>query len=74
MIPGFLFNDDSTISYIKLIKFIKRKIWRLWLLYFKWNAIFTILNNVFIRMNLYTDNANYDTAFPSIQNSSSINC
>ncbi len=54
---GFFYRDTTSDSIGNLQCFILRKIKQLWLPYFIWNTIFVLLNNIFIKINIYTDNA-----------------
>lgn len=53
---GFVFKDYNSDSIKNVWKFIKRKIKLLWFPYFVANAVFTLLNNFFIDINVYTNN------------------
>ena len=53
---GFLFKDSSSDNFSNVLRLVKSKIKHLWFPYFVWSTIFTLLNNVFIRINIYTDN------------------
>lgn len=53
---GYLFNEKHSNNFQAFINFAKRKFKSLWFPYVLWIAIFTILNNFFIKINIYTDN------------------
>lgn len=55
MISGYLFNDKYTYSSQMIQKFIKEKIKKIWLPYFTWSVIFVCVNNVFLRLHIYSD-------------------
>lgn len=53
---GYLFNEKYSDNLKSVIRFIGRKFKSLWFPYVLWTTIFTLLNNVLIRCNIYTDN------------------
>lgn len=53
---GFFYKNSSSDSLQGMIELIIRKMKQLWIPYFVWNMIFTILNNLFITINIYTSN------------------
>ncbi len=53
---GYCFNVSKSDSYDSMLKFIKSKFKTLWFPYVLWTTIFSLLNNLFIRINVYTDN------------------
>lgn len=53
---GFFFKDSSSDSIKSVISLIIKKLKLLWLPYFVWNMVYTLLNNFFIKINFYTDN------------------
>jgi fucose 4-O-acetylase-like acetyltransferase len=53
---GYFYKDESSDSIKSVICFVKRKMKKLWFPYFGWNAVFILANNLFIKMNIYTDN------------------
>lgn len=63
IISGYLFNSISVISGKDLFNFYFRKIKSLWWTYFSWNTIFILLNNVFIKINIYTDNPGIEDTY-----------
>ena len=63
MISGYLFNLSSIKSKNDLFKFYLRKIKSLWGTYFLWNMIFVLLNNVFIKIHIYTDNIELENTY-----------
>ena len=56
-VSGYFFKDKYSNSIKAVLRFALKKIRRLWFPYFFWNTVFTLLNNEFIRLNIYTDNA-----------------
>ena len=53
---GYCYKASNSLDYQSTIHYIKRKFAFLWLPYVLWMAIYSILNNFFIRINVYTDN------------------
>ncbi|MBR2696011.1 MAG: acyltransferase family protein [Parasporobacterium sp.] len=49
---GFKWSHSD--SFPTVLRFIGKKILSLWLPYFIWTTLFTFLNNVFLRINIYT--------------------
>lgn len=56
MASGFFFNTKSSDSIKNVGVFLKKRIIGLWLPFVIWNTLYTLLNNVFIKLNIYTDN------------------
>jgi len=56
---GFLLNIKHAENFKNLCKYIIKKIKKMWVPYFLFNASFTLLNNVFLITNIYTDNKNF---------------
>lgn len=56
MASGFCFKSESSANVGTTIKFIKRRFITLWLPYVVWTTLFSLLHNVFISLNVYTDN------------------
>jgi len=56
MASGFCFKDTDSDNIKSVIKAIKNKFKQLWLPFFAWNTIYVLLANVFIKINVYTDN------------------
>lgn len=56
MASGFCFKSESSANVGTTIKFIKRRFIILWLPYVVWTTLFSLLHNVFISLNVYTDN------------------
>jgi len=54
---GFCFKSRSASSLRNLLLTIVKKLRQIWLPFFIWNSIFALLNNFFIRINVYTDQA-----------------
>lgn len=55
-VSGYFYKDACSETVGSMWKYIKHKLKTLWLPYALWNTIFVLLNNWFIRMNVYTDN------------------
>ncbi len=55
MASGFFFKDVTSNDFRSVINTIKRKLLLLWLPFFAWNAIYVLLHNLFIKINVYTD-------------------
>lgn len=56
MASGFCFKSESSANVGTTIKFIKRRFIILWLPYVVWTTLFSLLHNVFISLNVYTNN------------------
>lgn len=54
---GYTFRTDNSDSVLSVKRFIQRKFGQLWVPFFLWNALFTLLHNVFVKVNVYTDNS-----------------
>ena len=54
MASGYFFRDKQSDSVSSLFTSIKKRLQKIWVPFVVWNAIFTLLNNVFIKMNIYT--------------------
>ena len=54
---GYLYNSENSTSSIKTVgKFIFKKFKSLWFPFVIWTSLFTLCNNLFINLNIYTDN------------------
>lgn len=53
---GFFYKESTSDSVKSVFHFTFKKIKQLWVPYFVWNMVYVILNNFFIRVNVYTDN------------------
>ena len=53
---GFFFKESNSENIKAAAKSILRKLKQLWLPFFVWTSIFTLLHNFFIQINVYTDN------------------
>lgn len=53
---GYLFCENRVTTINGIIDYIKKKIRSLWLPYIKWNALFILMNNLFVITHLYYDN------------------
>ena len=56
LVSGYCYKTWYSDSVKNVGKFIWSKIKNLWFPYVLWNAIFVLLNNFFIKINVYTDN------------------
>lgn len=54
---GFFYKDTSSDNLAAVIQAIKKKIKQLWFPFFIWNAIFVLLHNIFIDINIYADSS-----------------
>ncbi len=55
MASGYLFKPDYEGKIKGIVNYIWKKVKGIWLPYFIWNAVFTLLNNVFITLHIYSD-------------------
>ena len=53
---GYCYNSKNTDSIDDILKYIKKKFVSLWFPYVLWTAIYSLLHNFFITINVYTDN------------------
>lgn len=58
---GFFFKTETSDDFASAAKQIKVRLLQLWLPFFVWNTIFSVLHNYFVLINVYTDN-------PALQN------
>lgn len=58
---GFVFKKEASDTIRSVFHAVTRKIKQLWIPFFVWNTIYVLLHNVFIRVNIYTND-------PSIYN------
>ncbi len=56
MASGYCYKENDSNKIDNLISFIKRKFVKLWFPYVIWTAIYSLLHNFFIKINVYTDN------------------
>lgn len=63
MISGYLFSPLSLKRKNDLFNYYLRKVKTLWWTYFSWNTIFVLLNNVFIKIHVYTDNVELENTY-----------
>lgn len=56
MASGFFYKSHYSDSIANVWSFARKKILGLWMPFVIWNTIYTLLNNVFIKTNIYTDN------------------
>lgn len=59
MVSGYLHNLSYSDSIQDVVKFIKKKLYTLWFPFFLGNAIYSILHNFFILINVYTNNESF---------------
>ncbi len=52
---GFVYKSSSSDSLKEIVKTVIRRVKQLWVPFFVWNAVFTLLNNAFLLLNIYTD-------------------
>lgn len=53
---GYFYKDSASDSISNGVSMIKSRLKALWAPYFIWNAIYTVCNNLFIELNIYTNN------------------
>lgn len=53
---GYCFKENCSSDIKEVKEFFKRKIISLWFPYVLWTAIYSLLHNFFIKINVYTDN------------------
>lgn len=53
---GFFYKEKTADNISSVFSSIKGKFKRLWIPFFVWNTIYVLLHNVFIQINVYTDN------------------
>ena len=56
MASGYVYSEKHSQNLLAIAKNTKAKLLRLWLPYFFWNSLFILLNNVFLDLNIYTNN------------------
>ena len=56
MASGYCYKDEDSESIKNSFKFVKRRVFSLWIPYIIWTTIFTLLHNIFISLNIYTTN------------------
>lgn len=56
---GFLLSCSYAETFSGIIKFVKKKIRSLWVPYFLYTCAFLLLNNFFIKINVYTNNPKF---------------
>lgn len=54
MISGYLFSLRKVTTVKEITPFIWRKVKGIWWPYFLWNALYTVLNNIFIKIGVYS--------------------
>lgn len=54
---GFVFKDVSSDSLGNVMKSIKKKLKQLWIPFFLWNCVFVLFQNLFIKVNVYSNNS-----------------
>ena len=59
ILSGYLWNEKYSADIESCKKYLIKKIHTLYFPYVAFNIIFTLFNNYFIRLNLYTDNPNF---------------
>ena len=53
---GYCYKQSNSLDQMSVIRFIKRKFVSIWFPYVLWTAIYSVLHNLFIKINFYTDN------------------
>lgn len=53
---GYLYNGSKIQNFRGMLNFVVRKIKSLWMPYFSFTLIYILLNNIFIEVNIYTNN------------------
>ena len=53
---GYFFKSESSDSFKSVCQELKKRLYRLWLPFFLWNTIYVLFHNLFIVINVYTDN------------------
>lgn len=56
MASGYFYKESNSYDIKGVAQYIKRRLSTLWFVYVLCTTIFTLLHNVFIKMNIYTDN------------------
>jgi fucose 4-O-acetylase-like acetyltransferase len=56
MASGFFYNESSSDTVDSVCMVVKKRIRYLLIPFFVWNSIFVLLHNIFIKINIYTDN------------------
>lgn len=54
---GYCFKETNSDNFQNLRKFFSRKVQTLWLPYVLWTSIYSLLHNIFIKINVYTNNS-----------------
>ena len=60
IISGYLYSEIASTDNKSICKYILRKIKSLWMPYFVWTSLFVMLNNIFIKIGVYTCQSIYD--------------
>lgn len=53
---GYFFKEEYSDDINTVIDFTKKKFKQLWIPFFVWNSIYILLHNIFIKINVYTEN------------------
>ena len=56
IISGYLYSEKNSLTFRRFCGFVRRKVKGLWFPFFVCSAVFAALNNVFLRLSIYTDN------------------
>ena len=54
---GYFYNSKKIVDFHGFIQYCLKKMKSLWFPYALWNTIFVLCNNLFIKLNVYTDNS-----------------
>lgn len=65
MISGYLYSPKYSKDLKSVWTLIKKRIVSLWLPCFVWTSVFILLNNFFIKINVYTDDSEFAVLTPS---------
>lgn len=64
MASGFFFKDKTSDSFKGVIKSIISKIKTLWAPFVIWNSIYVLFHNIFLKINVYTNNPQFLVLYP----------
>lgn len=53
---GFLYSERASRDVSSVLQTIRRRLRSLWVPFFVWNMVYVLLHNLFIHVNVYTDN------------------
>lgn len=64
MVSGFVFSEKASDSIKDVLRYILKQIKRLWVPYFVYSSIFTVLNNAFVRSGIYASDKCVSLDYP----------